>query len=122
MVHDKGLDRLLDLDGFIIAQEGGYWVKLKARKVPVSEEIPHGVDYCLTLHDNYNQRVMGFDNAHAPKGVKKKRFQAQRKEYDHQHQNIECKGVPYEFETPDELLNDFWSAVDEILKNRNVID
>jgi len=32
MSRDTGLDTLLDLDGSIIDQEDGYWVKLRSRK------------------------------------------------------------------------------------------
>jgi hypothetical protein len=31
MPRDTGLDTLLDLDGTIIDQGGGYWVKIEAR-------------------------------------------------------------------------------------------
>jgi hypothetical protein len=33
--------------------------------VAVSEERPHGLDYSITLHGNENERLVGFDNAHA---------------------------------------------------------
>jgi hypothetical protein len=29
-IRDTGLDALLDLDGYIIDQDGGYWVKIEA--------------------------------------------------------------------------------------------
>ena len=120
-MNNSGLDELLGLNGVIIAQEGGYWVKFEAHKVKPSNHIPHGISYSLTLHDNYNQRILGFDNAHEPKGKKRKKFQARRTEYDHKHQDVKCKGVVYEFESPEQLLIDFWKAVDEILKNEGVI-
>jgi hypothetical protein len=64
------LDFLLDLDGEVIVQERGYWVKIEARKRNPSPHVPHGIDYSLTLHDRYGKRVLGFDNAHAvPKKV-----------------------------------------------------
>ena len=86
-----GLETLLELDGMLIAQEGGYWVKFEAKQVPVSKEIPHGIRYSLTLHDNFNQRVMGYDNAHVPKGGKRGKFKAQIVTYDHQHKTIKCE-------------------------------
>ena len=89
----NGLDTLLDLDGVIIAQERGYWVKFEAHRIAPSRQIPHGISYSLTLHDNHNQRIMGFDNAHAPKGGRRKRFQGRVVEYDHHHQDQRCKGV-----------------------------
>jgi hypothetical protein len=68
------LDTLLDLDGEIFMMDGGYWVKIEAKKVSVSPSIPHGVRYSLTLHDRYNVRVVGYDNAHAIKIKTRKRF------------------------------------------------
>mgnify|MGYP001766970740 CR=1 FL=1 len=35
MQADTGLDTLLDLDGYTIDQEGGYWIKVEARRVPI---------------------------------------------------------------------------------------
>lgn len=40
MQEDHTLDTLLDLDGYIIDQEGGYWIKVEARRVEVSENVP----------------------------------------------------------------------------------
>ena len=98
MTYTNGLDTLLDMDGVIITQECGYWVKFEAHRVSPSKQIPHGVHYCLTLHDNHNQRIMGFDNGRIPKGGRRKAFQGQVVEYDHHHQSMDCKGVPYEFD------------------------
>lgn len=106
MTHQNNLNTLLDLNGMIIKQVGGYWVKFEVRRVDASAVIPHGIRYSLTLHDNYGVRTMGFDNAH---GVKKKI------PYDHQHRYFEDSGVPYEFINPIQLLTDFWSEVDKIL-------
>jgi hypothetical protein len=50
---DVGLDTLLDLDGSILEQEGGYWIKIEVRRVPMSRHAPHGISYSLTLHDKY---------------------------------------------------------------------
>jgi hypothetical protein len=62
--HDEGLDRLLDLDGFLAEVGGGYWVKIQARRVPADAARPQGVAYTLTLHEPGGQRVFGIDNAH----------------------------------------------------------
>ena len=67
MPNSEGIERLLDMDGWHLHQGGGYWVKIEAHKVKASMHIPHGVKYSLTLHDNHNRRVMGYDNAHIPK-------------------------------------------------------
>ena len=81
--RDIGLDTLLDLDGSILEQEGGYWIKIEARLVPPSDPAQHGIRYSLTLHDKYGTRVLGYDNAHAVKPPKKFKFAGQRLPYDH---------------------------------------
>jgi hypothetical protein len=119
--YHKGLESLLELDGWTIQQAGGYWVKFEISMVEPGPHIPHGIKYCLSLHDKYNQRVMGFDNAHLPK-QKHKKFSGRIRHYDHQHTDIDCRGVPYSFSAPEQLLIDFWCAVDDYLKQKGVID
>lgn len=62
--RDAGLDRLLDLDGFIADVGGGFWVKIVARRVPPDADRPYGVSYTLTLHAPTGKRAFGIDNAH----------------------------------------------------------
>ena len=66
------------------------------------------------MHDNYNTRVLGFDNAHAFK-PKKKKYGARKSTWDHKQKMN--KVTPYEFESASQLLEDFWVGVDEILKS-----
>lgn len=59
---------------------------------------------------------MGFDNAHAVKvssGYKGRRFA-----YDHHHRHSTEDIIEYEFQTPEQLLQDFWKEVDEVLEKR----
>jgi hypothetical protein len=115
MDHYKNIDVLLDLDGIIIEQAGGYWVKFEARQLPVAtEQIPHCIRYSLTLHNKEGTRVMGFDNAHAVKIRKTGKHRA-RKTYDHRHRHAEDQGVPYEFNNAHQLIKDFWMEVDQTL-------
>lgn len=58
------LNTLLELNGYTFRLDKGYWVKFEAYVVNATEQIPHGVSYCITLHDHYNRRIIGFDNAH----------------------------------------------------------
>ena len=71
MKRDTAIDTLLDLNGSILDQGNGYWIKLEAWRVEVSDQIPHGIRYALTLHEPYGNRILGYDNAHAVKPPKK---------------------------------------------------
>jgi len=53
LIPDPSLDALLDLDGQILVldQDTRHWVRFVIRRVPASEQKPHGLDYSLTLHD-----------------------------------------------------------------------
>lgn len=113
---DIGLETLLDLDGSILEQEGGYWIKIAAKRVPVSQHQWHGIKYSLTLHDKYGVRVLGYDNAHAVKPPKKFKFSGWRLPYDHRHRTSRDKGVPYAFESAHRLLEDFFAEVDRVIK------
>lgn len=100
-----GLETLLDLHGEIFPMDNGYWVKFEAYEVAKSKEIPHGIKYSITLHNRQNIRVLGFDNAHGVK-VKKYRYAAKKITWDHKH--LRNKVVDYEFESPAQLIEDFW--------------
>ena len=110
---DASLQTLLDLDGEIFPMDNGYWTKFEACRVEPTEQIPHGIRYSLSLHDRNNTRILGFDNAHAYK-PKKKKYGACKVTLDHKHK-IE-RIYNYEFESASQLIEDFWKAVEEILK------
>lgn len=116
MRSDAGIDILIDLNGNIVQQEHGYWVEIHAWRVVATALIPHGVRYALTMHDMSGKRVMGYDNAHAIKPVGRFTFAGQVLPYDHKHRNISDKGVPYEFKDAYQLLSDFFTDVDRVLK------
>lgn len=46
MHRDTGLDTLLEMDGYILDQGEGYWIKIEAKRLanPTSER-PHGISY-----------------------------------------------------------------------------
>lgn len=116
MGDDKGLDYLLDLDGEVLTQEGGCWVKIEVRSLDkATRECPHRIRYSLTLHDRYGKRLLGFDNAHPVKSRKHGRYAGRRLAYDHKHGRPGDKGVPYVFESAEQLLVDFFAAVDVAL-------
>jgi hypothetical protein len=115
--RDEGLDRLLGLDGFLAEVGGGFWVKIVARRVPPDTPRPHGVSYTLTLHEPGGQRVFGIDNAHL---VRLTRGPAGRSSAarDHLHRGEAVRG--YVYRNADTLLEDFWRAVEAILKKEGI--
>ncbi len=115
MDRDFGLDTLLDLDGIIIEQKYGYWVKFDVSKTNVSPERPHGIRYSLTLHNKYGQRVLGYDNAHAVKLSRRNKYTGRKIEFDHIHRHQEDIGVPYGFRDAYQLIQDFFESVDNLL-------
>ena len=112
--HKDGvLDNLLELDGEVFPLDNGCWVKFEVKRVKPSRTIPHGIRYSLSLHDRYNRRIIGFDNAHAFK-PKRKRFGARKITWDHQHHKEHISA--YEYESAGQLLEDFSVAVEKYLK------
>ena len=109
---DDGLQRLLDLDGFLASVNGGYWVKLSVQRVPADEERPHGLAYSLTLHRLDGQRVFGIDNAHV---VRLSRGPAGRSSAVHDHLHRGETVRPYVYRDAETLLDDFWREVSVIL-------
>ena len=107
------LETLLDLDGEVFPMDNGYWTKFEARRVDPTKQIPHGIRYSLTLHNRNNIRILGFDNAHTFK-PKRKKYGARKVTWDHKHKLK--KVYNYEFESPSQLLVDFWEAVNKILE------
>lgn len=110
---DIGLEVLLSLDGEIFPMDNGYWTKFEVKLVEKTRPIPHGILYSLTLHNSFNQRILGYDNAHGIK-PKRKKYGAKRSQWDHKHnkQKVEI----YEFESASQLVEDFWNDVVKILE------
>ena len=55
MYEDPGIATLIDLHEQVIDQRGGYWVKIEAWYGEVSQSIPHGIRYSLSLHEPYGK-------------------------------------------------------------------
>ncbi|QYJ85243.1 hypothetical protein K0I73_13655 [Shewanella mesophila] len=113
---NTGLNNLLELHGQEVHREDGYWWKIEVWQVAPSKHRPHGIRYNLTLHNKYNKRVFGMDNAHAVKEPKKKKYAGKRHDYDHVHKSASDKGTPYEFTDCSTLLNDFFGGVDKTIE------
>ena len=84
----KGIENLLDLNGNIVQQEHGYWIEIHVWRVDPTNEIPHGVRYSLTLHEQNGKRAMGYDNAHAVKPSGKYIYAGQVLPYHHKHRHF----------------------------------
>lgn len=119
---DFGIENLLDLDGVIIEidDELEYLVNFDVNRVEISDGRPHGIKYSLTLHDKWGNRLLGFDNAHQIKEETNGGFVRHRtlKKYDHKHKFKDVSVIiPYEYETAEKLLTDFWIYVDEAVES-----
>lgn len=112
--EDLEIENLLELDGarFVIDELLGLWVKFDIKIVEKEISRPHGIRYSLSLHDRSNQRIMGFDNAHAIE-YGKKNCVAPKRAFDHWHKKHNKNARPYLYESAGKLLEDFWTAVDE---------
>ena len=102
----------------VVDSFGKHWVKFSVKRVVPSPEKPHGLSYSLTLHDESGKRLVGFDNAHSV-GVGKGFGRKKKKRYDHKHRLRTV--LPYEYQDAISLLTDFWTSVDEVLKEKGVI-
>lgn len=114
-VEDKAIENLILLDGevIVINEDFGLWVKFEVKEVVKSKHRPHGIKYSLTLHDRDNNRILGFDNAHA---IESSRKGAKEEVYDHYHCDNKGKAKRYQFVTAYKLIEDFWSEVDKAEK------
>lgn len=117
---DYGIESLLDLDGMVLEADAQlqYYAHFIVKRVEPSEGRPHGIKYALTLHDKWNERLLGFDNAHPVKKAEGGfvRHRALKK-YDHKHKFKDVAVIiPYKYITAEQLLIDFWAYVDEAIE------
>jgi hypothetical protein len=97
--------RLLDYDRRRYWLSNGWSIRFRIATAPVTAGRPHGIKYAFTLHDADRTRLLGFDNAH---GLP--RVQA----YDHRHRFRRTQElVPYDYRGADELICDFFDAVEK---------
>jgi len=116
---DETLFTLLHLDGEIFPMDSGYWTKFEVYRVEPEPHIPHGIRYSLTLHDRYNRRVLGFDNAHAVR-PSRKGYGARKITWDHKHK---CDKIsPYDYASASQLLEDFWCDVEQIINQDGKVE
>jgi len=108
----RDIELLLSMDGVVMHREDGYWWKIEAKEVAISNSRPAGVKYSLTLHDKNNLRVFGYDNAHLPKSRPSSRPKHSVVAHDHMHKSEFDKGTIYTFNSCSQLLEDFFVGVD----------
>jgi Family of unknown function (DUF6516) len=95
---------------------GGYWVEFNVTQVEPSKPKPHGIDYSLCLLDPNGKRLVCYDNAH-PVPIRRRR-KPKSKTNDHVHSGRKVK--PYPYVDPERLMDDFWTDVDKVLKERGI--
>jgi hypothetical protein len=111
-MSDEAMRRLLEYDRRRYWLTNGWSLRFRIAEVVATAARPHGVKYAFTLHDVDGTRLLGFDNAH---GVP--RTQA----YDHRHRfRRPAELVPYGFRGADELICDFFAAVEQACRRESV--
>ncbi len=115
--EDSSLPRLLDLDGEILEVGKGYWVEIRAKKVPPTPAKPHGVDYSLSLLSPDGERLVAYDNAH-PVATGRAPSKKKAKTGDHRHERTKVK--VYDYSDAETLMQDFWTDVERVLKEEGV--
>ena len=117
---DWKIQYLLDLDRQKVRLESGYWWTVRAYRVEPSAGRPHGLGYSISLHDQNDDRVFGFDNAHGVDvGTGPARKSRRPKAYDHKHVRGK-ESVPYTFTSPAQLIEDFFEAMNEYLEKEGL--
>ena len=114
MQKTTGIEYLLDYDGEEYTGEDRLTMRFEIKRCPVSPERPWGIRYSLTLHDEYGTRILGFDNAHAVKAKGKRRLTGNKFAYDHVHRSASDKGTSFAVESAEELLREFFVAVEKL--------
>jgi hypothetical protein len=111
-VRDDAFERLLEYHGIRYYLANAWYVRFRIRRVEVSEARPHGIRYSFTLHDDLNERLLGFDNAHGvPRQVA----------HDHHHTFRRTKQIfGYAFVNADKLLSDFMTPAGDACQRENV--
>ncbi len=118
MEPDASLENLLLLDGEIMAVGGGFSARFVARRVPANAERPHGIMYSLTLHGPGGERVLGYDNAH-PLTLRRGARTWRTPRRDHRHRR-DGRAEPYEFRDAASLVEDFWTDVEDVLRQEGM--
>lgn len=111
-MHDDAFERLLGYHRLRYYLANAWYVRFRIWRVKASKARPHGIRYSFTLHDDLNERLLGFDNAHGvPRQVA----------HDHRHGFRRTEQIfGYAFLDADKLLSDFMAASEEACRQENV--
>jgi hypothetical protein len=102
MFGDRDLEGLVEQAG-TWSMPNGWQVVIRAEWVDVSNGRPHGLSYALILQDENRERLLGFDNSHAPDGA------GEGEPFDHEHRpNAAGRTFPYKFVSAGQLMSDFF--------------
>ena len=112
--REETLLTLQAYDGLVYVLECQYWLKFSVHEVEPSVRVPHGVGYSFTLHSPDGERVLGFDNAHPVPRLGNQLVEAQVAS-DHWHRDGADPGRSYDFVSAEQLITDFFSAVEKRL-------
>lgn len=114
--REETLLTLLAYDGLVYVLECQYWLKFSVHEVEPSNRVPHGVAYSFTMHSPDGLRVLGFDNAHPVPRLGSQHVRAPVAS-DHWHRDGVDPGRPYDFVSAEQLIADFFSAVETRLND-----
>ena len=117
---DYGIETLLNLHGWTDEVGGGFWISVKAFRVPPDDCRPHGINYSLSMHHPRGKRIVGYDNAHWPRIGSGPARKSQQRSRGGDHRHFREKITWYEFESPGKLMEDFWNDVQTILEEEGV--
>ncbi len=111
-LFDEPMHRLLGFDRRRYWLSNGWSIRFRVAEIEASAVRPHGIKYSFTLHDHDGSRLLGFDNAH---GVPRAET------YDHRHRFRRTQQlVAYEFQGADQLICDFFAAVEQACRQDGV--
>jgi hypothetical protein len=109
---DEAIRRLLDFHRRRYWLVNGWSVRFRIVEIAASAARPSGVRYAFTLHDVDGTRLLGFDNAHGVPRTER---------YDHRHRfRRPAELVRYEFRGADELICDFFAAVEQACRQEGM--
>ena len=112
MNSDEAMERLLDYHRRRYWLSNGWCIRFRVSRSPATEGRPHGIKYAFSLHDVDMTCLLRFDNAH---GIPR------RQAYDHRHRFRRTAAlVAYDFRDADQLLCDFFDAVERACKLEGV--